>query len=197
MKFRRAPDGPAERDQPSPFAHLPAYPQHDGDASSAVPSHGGTPTPGHGSEVMRYEIKQHKLLEKGPSSIFDDFGNLRFTVPGHGGICDSSGYELFTFSLRPFRRQADILRNGYTIASVHTVGLGLGGKFRIDSLAGPITVHGEFFVHNYRLTGPGGDIVATVWQQQGFHVEIPPRQDDVLLLASILAIEDIRDRRRA
>jgi hypothetical protein len=51
----------------------------------------------------------------------------------------------------------------------------------------------------YELTGPGGGRVALVTQQhcfrERFDVEIAPGQDDVLLLAVILAIEDIRDRK--
>jgi uncharacterized protein YxjI len=147
---------------------------------------------------MRYEITQNKLLEKGRFSIFDDSGTLRFTVPGNWSICDPSGYELVAASGHPFRRQVDILRNGWAIASVHAIGLGPKGEFRIDGPAGQFAAIGEFFSRSYTLTTPDGDTVATVAQQSFFRerldVEIAPGQDDVLLLAIILAIEDIRDR---
>jgi uncharacterized protein YxjI len=198
MKSSQAPGGPGEQEQPSPFAGLTAYPEHEEGASSSVPGYGDVPPPGYGPAVMRYEITQNKLLEKGRFSIFDDSGTLRFTVPGNWSICDPSGGELAAADRHPFRRQVDILRNGWAVASVHAIGLGPKGEFRIDGPAGQFAAIGEFFSHNYTLTGPGGDTVATVAQQSRFperlDVEIAPGQDDVLLLAVILAIEDIRDR---
>jgi uncharacterized protein YxjI len=148
---------------------------------------------------MRYEITPAKLPGKGLFEIFDDAGTLRFTVPRNRSICDSAGDELATVDPHPLARQVDILRKGRIAASVHVVGLGPGGKFRIDSPAGQFTAKGKFFTHNYTLTGPGGGTVATVTQQGGgfggtLDVEIAPGQDDVLLLAVILTIEDLRDR---
>jgi hypothetical protein len=192
---RGAPEG---QEQASPFAGLPTYPQHEEQTSSSVPGYGDVPPPGYDSAGMRYEITQNKLLEKGLFSIFDDSGNLRFTVPGNWSICDPSGYELSTADRHPFRRQVDILRNGWIAASVVVVGFGPAVEFRINGPAGQFTAKGEFFSHNYTLAGPGGDTVATVAQEsrfrERFDVEIAPGQDDVLLLAVILAIEDIRDR---
>jgi uncharacterized protein YxjI len=119
-------------------------------------------------------------------------------VPGNWSICDPSGYELAAANPHPFRRQVDILRNGWAVASVQAIGLGPKGEFRIDGPAGQFAAIGEFFSRNYTLTSPGGGTVATVAQQSRFRekldVEIAPGQDDVLLLAVILAIEDIRDR---
>ena len=190
MKSSQTPGGPEEQEQPSPFADLPAYPQHEEQAASFVP--------GYDSTVTRYEITSHKLLEKGRFSIFDDSGTLRYTVPGNRSICDPSGYELATTDPHPFGRQVDILRNGWVVASVHEVDLGSGRKFRIDGPAGQFTAEGGFFSHNYTLTGPGGGTAATVTRQSGlrekFDVEIAREQDDVLLLAVIIAIEEIRDR---
>jgi len=197
MNSGRTPGGPEEQEQDSPFAGLPVYPQHEEQASSSVPGYGDMQPPSYGSEVMRYEITHNTLLEKGLFEIFDDSGTLRFTVPGNRSICDPSGYELATVNQHPFRRQVDICRNGWAVASVHVVGLGPGWEFRIDGPAGQFVAKGEFFSHNYTLVGPGGGTVATVTQQsrfrERFDVEIAPGQDDVLLLAVILAIEDIRD----
>jgi len=198
MNSSQTPGGPGGQEQPSPFAGLPAYPEHEEQASSSVPGYGDVPPPSYGSEVMRYEITHNRLLEKGLFSIFDDSGTLRFTVSGNWSICDPSGYELATADRHPFRRQVDILRNGWVAASVHVVGFGPAVEFGIDGPVGQFTAKGEFFSHNYTLTGPGGSNVATVTQQsrfrERFEVEIAPGQDDVLLLAVILAIEDIRDR---
>ena len=197
MNSSQTPGGPEEQEQSSPFADLPAYPEHDEHASSSVPGYDDVPPPGYGSAVMRYEITQNNFLENGRFSIFDDSGSLRFTVPGNRSICDPSGYELTAAYRHPFGRQEDILRNGSVVASVHVVGLGPGGKFRIDSPAGQLTADGEYSSSSFTLTGPGGGTIATIAQQSVFrerlHVEIAPGQDDVLLLAVILAIEDIRD----
>jgi uncharacterized protein YxjI len=156
------------------------------------------PPSGYGPAV-RYEITQNKLLEKGLFSIVDDSGTLRFTIPGNWSICDSSGEELAAINWHAFRRQADILRNGQVVASVHVAGLSAGENYSIDSPAGQFAASGDFSGHRYTLTGPGGGTVATVTRQLGFResfdAEIAPGQDDVLLLAVVLAIEDIRDRR--
>jgi uncharacterized protein YxjI len=193
MKSSQTPGGSEEQEHSSPFADLPAYPQHEEGAPSSVPGIGDVRPPGYGSAVMRYEITGHMRLEEGLFSIFDDSGTLRFTVPRNRSIYDPSGYELATARRHPLGRQIDILRNGWVVASVHAVGL--GGKFRIDGPAGQFTAQGEIIPRNYTLTGPGGDTVATVTQQSGFRerldVEIAPGQDDVLLLAVILAIEEI------
>jgi hypothetical protein len=156
MESSQAPGGPEEQEQSSPFAGLPVYPQHEEGASLSVPAYGDMPPPGYGSAVMRYEITQNNLLEKGRLSIFDDSGTLRFTVVGNRSVCDPSGYELATADRHLFGRQVDIFRNGGVAASVHVVGLGPGGKFRIDSPAGQFTAQGEFFSRSYTLTGPGG-----------------------------------------
>ena len=151
MKSSQAPGGPEEPEQPSPFAGLPAYPEHE----EGAPAYSDMPPPSYGSAVMRYEITQKNLLQKGQLSIFDDSGTLQFTAPGNRSICDPSGYELATTDPHPFGRQVDILRNGWVVASVHEVDLGSGRKFRIDGPAGQFTAEGGFFSHNYTLTGPG------------------------------------------
>ena len=123
MNSSQTPGGPEEQEQPSPFADLPAYPQHEEQASSSVPGYGGMAPPSYGSAVMRYEITQNKLLEKGLFSIFDDSGTLRFTVPRNRSICDPSGYELATAEQHPFRRQVDILArdSGFVFQQVHNI----------------------------------------------------------------------------
>jgi hypothetical protein len=193
MKSSQAPGGPEEPEQPSPFAGLPAYPEHE----EGAPAYSDMPPPSYGSAVMRYEITQKNLLQKGQLSIFDDSGTLRLTVAGNRSICDPSGNELAVADRHFFGRQVDILRDGGVAASVHVVGLGPGGKFRIDSPAGQFAAKGDFFSRSYTLTGPGGGTVATVTQQSVFRekldVEIAPGQDNVLLLAVIVAIEDISD----
>jgi hypothetical protein len=193
VQSSQAPEGPGEQEQPSPFAGLPVYPQHEEHASSAAPGSGDLPPPSYGAAVMRYEIVRNEIL--------DDSGNLRFTLRGNGRhICDFSGYELAVLDPHPFSHQVDILRNGWVAASVHVAGLGAGGKFRVGTPAGQFAAEGPLLSHNCRLTGPGGDTVAQVTRQPGFRerlaLEIDPGQDDVLLLAAILAIEDIRGRMR-
>jgi hypothetical protein len=195
MKPSQTPGESGEQEQPSPFADLPAYPQHAEHTASGGPGHGDMPHPEY-APVMRYEITTDQVLEKTLCSIFDDSGTLRFTVARNRSICDPSGYELAAADRHPFRQQVDITRHGYTVASVRATRFGIGEHYTIDSPAGQFAANGHFLTHNYTLTGPGGSALATVTQQglrESIDVEIEPGQDDVLLLAAILAIEDIAD----
>lgn len=150
---------------------------------------------------MRYLITHNGLFEKGQFSIANDSGTLAFQVPSRHSICDPSGAELLTINRHAFGRQTDILEGGQLVASVHVAGLGVGENYNVDGPAGQLAAAGDFFGRNYTLTVPSGSTVATVSQQPGFRerfdVEIAPRQDDVLLLAVILAIEDLRYHKRS
>jgi hypothetical protein len=141
MKSSQTPGDPGEQEQPSPFAHLPAYPEHAEHTASGVPGHGDMPHPEY-APVARYEITHNK--------IFDDSGNLRFTVRRNRSICDPSGYELAAVDEHPFRLQVDVTRNGYVVASVHAAHLGIGEHYTIDSPAGQFTASGHFFSHGLR-----------------------------------------------
>jgi uncharacterized protein YxjI len=146
---------------------------------------------------MRYQITHNKLMERGLFSITDDSGALRFQVPGNHSLCDSSGAELLAINRHALNRQADILEGGRLVSSVHVAGLGAGQNYNIDGSAGKLAVAGDFLGRNYTLTVPSGAVIATVSQQQAFreqfYVETASGQDDVLLLAVILAVEDLRD----
>jgi uncharacterized protein YxjI len=148
---------------------------------------------------MRYQITQNKLLEKGLFSITDDSGALRFQVSGNLSLSDPDGSELLAIKRHFLGRQADILDGGQITASVHVAGLGAGENYNVDGPAGQLSAAGDFFGRNYTLTVPSGTTIATVAQQHGwrerFDVETAPGQDDVLLLAVILAIENLRDQK--
>ena len=193
MKSSQTPGGPEE--QPGVFADLPAYPEHAESTTPAAPGHGDVPYSKY-APAARYEFTQNRLLGKGNRAIVDDSGNLRFTVPRNGGLCDPSGYELAAFDRHPFRNQVDIIRHGAVAASVRAR-LGIGKHCNIDSPTGKFAASGHFLGDRYTLTGPGGDEVASVTQQQGFCVEIAPGQDNILVLAIILAIENVHDHKRA
>jgi uncharacterized protein YxjI len=150
---------------------------------------------------MHYQITQNKLFEKGLFSITDDAGALRFQVAGNLSLSDPDGSELLAIKRHFLGRQADILEGGQLTASVHVAGLSASGNYNVDGPAGRLSAAGDFLGRNYTLTVPSGSVIATVSQQRGFRerfdVETAPGQDDVLLLAVILAIESLRDQKGA
>jgi uncharacterized protein YxjI len=149
---------------------------------------------------MRYQIVQDKLFGKGMFSITDDSGAVRFEVSGRRSLCDPQGAELLAIRRHPLGRQVDIVGSGQLVASVHVKGLGMAEDYNVDGPSGQLSAAGDFGGRNYTLTVPSGSVIAMVSAQPGFrerfNAETAAGQDDVLLLAVILAIEELRDSKR-
>lgn len=148
---------------------------------------------------MQYSITQNRWREKGRFSITDDSGTLRLQVSG-GAVCklrSPQGEELAAIKRHSLRRRSDVLRGGQIVATVLPAGFGIQEHYDISGAACEFIAVGDFFGHSYAVTAPGGSPVATVSQLRGFRenfdVETVGGEDDVLLLAIILAVEDLRD----
>lgn len=160
---------------------------------------------------MRYVIREKFFRLGEDSQITDESGAPVYEVDGkilslHNTLTvrDMRGEVVATV-----KRQLLALTPTYTIerpgvepAQVrkHFINL-LGDRFTID-IPGPhdLELDGNLFEHEYRVTRDGA-VVATVSKRwialtDTYGVETAPGQDDVLILASVLALDLAEDRER-
>jgi uncharacterized protein YxjI len=137
-------------------------------------------------------------------TITDETGAPQFEVQGKSAfssrlsITDSSGALAASISGRALSSRYEIQAGGLTTV-VQPRGL-FGQRYEITSPAGQLEARGNFSQRTYTVTR-GGAVAATITQQRSFRekfaVEIADGEDPALLLAVVLTIEVIRDRRRA
>jgi uncharacterized protein YxjI len=160
---------------------------------------------------MRYVIREKFFRLGEDSQITDESGNPVYEVDGkvwslHDTLKmrDMRGQEVATV-----KRQLIALTPTYTIerpgqdatqVRKHFINL-FGDRFTID-IPGPndLELVGDLFDHEYQVKR-GGDVVATVSKRwltltDTYGVETAPGEDDVLLLASALALDLAEDRER-
>jgi uncharacterized protein YxjI len=160
---------------------------------------------------MRYLIRE-KLIRLGEdSTITNEAGQPVLEVDGkvfslHDRLVvrDMSGNEVAGVHRRliALRPTYEITRGGQEVAEVrkHLISPFVD-RFTID-IPGPndLEVTGSIFEHEYTVT-QGGQVVATVSKRwfsltDTYGVDIAPGQDDVLILASVLALDLAEDRER-
>lgn len=138
-------------------------------------------------------------------TITDDIGAPQFEVQGRFGFTpkmsfrDNLGVEVAAISPRTFSSKFEIQTpGGVGITTVRPRGF-FSTRYEIDSPAGQLEARGNFSGRNYAVTRAGAT-VATVSQQRTFRerfaIEVADGEDTVLMLAVVLVIETIRDRRR-
>ncbi len=160
---------------------------------------------------MRYVIREKFFRLGEDSQITDESGRPIYEVDGkvlslHNTlkVRDMSGNEVATV-----KRQLIALTPTYTIdrpgqdetmVRKHFINI-LGDHFTID-IPGPndLEMDGNLFDHEYRIT-QGGATVATVSKHwialtDTYGIETAPGQDDVLILAAVLALDLAEDRER-
>lgn len=119
---------------------------------------------------------------------------------------DVSGNELLRMKaeLLTLRRTMDIERGGQVVATVRKALLNvLGQRFTVDVAGGgELEAQGDILNHEFQVTAQG-EVVATISKQWFaaefmYGIAIAPGQDDVLLLAIAIAIDEMseNDRRR-
>ncbi len=158
---------------------------------------------------MRYVIREKFFRLGEDSQITDESGRPVYEVDGkvlslHNTLVmrDMSGQEVATVKrhLVELTPTYDIERpgQGETEVRKHLINL-LGDHFTID-VPGPddLEIDGDIFEHEYRVMR-GGATVATVSKHwialtDTYGVDIAPGQDDVTILASILALDLAEDR---
>ena len=136
-------------------------------------------------------------------TITDEGGVPQFAVQGRFtfglqmSMRDPVGTEVATVRRAAFSRRYEIVAGGHP-ATLRSVGL-FGRRFEIDSAAGHLTAAGSFTGRQYAIAR-GATTVAAVTQRRGlrerFAAEVADEEDPVLMLALIVTIETIRDRRR-
>lgn len=158
---------------------------------------------------MRYVIREKFFHIGEDSQITTDAGVPVFTVNGkilslHNrlSILDTSGTEVAQVQRKilAWGPTYEVSRAGQEIAEVrkHLISPFVD-RFTID-VPGPddLEMTGSLFEHNFTIKR-GGQVVATVSKQwmsltDTYGVEIAPGQDDVLILASVLALDLAEDR---
>ncbi len=172
--------------------------RHDGPAAGA---------PGGGGE-HRYQMRE-KL-----ASIGDDFwiengaGQRAFKVDGKAlrvrdtlKIRDMQGNEVAEIQekLVTVRDTMDIARNGKTIATVKkALVTPLRGRFSVNVAGGPdMDVDGNILGHEFKITQGGREIaeVSQKWfrVRDSYGIDIQPGQDDALILAIAVVIDQMTD----
>ncbi len=160
---------------------------------------------------MRYVIRE-KIFRLGEDSvIMNEAGQPVLTVDGkvlslHNRLIvrDMAGNELLQVHRRliALRPTYEITRGGQELAEVrkHLISPFVD-RFTVD-IPGPDDLHitGSLFEHEYTFS-QGGMVVATVSKRwfslsETYGVDIAPGQDDVLILASVLALDLAADRER-
>lgn len=160
---------------------------------------------------MRYVIREKFFHLGEDSQITDESGRPIFQVDGkilslHNTLVmrDMSGAEVATINRRLISLTPTYVIDrpgmGETVVRKHFINL-LGDHFTID-IPGPhdLEMDGNLFEHNYRIQRDGA-VVATVSKRwialtDTYGVETAPGEDDVTILASVLALDLAEDRER-
>ncbi|HTW10114.1 MAG TPA: hypothetical protein VME46_21610 [Acidimicrobiales bacterium] len=136
--------------------------------------------------------------------ITDPMGNPLLEVRGNFGLVkhikfhDQTGRVLAELKKHLVGDKYEVILDGRAVAEVKHHGL-FGQHYEIATPQGKLEARGDFLGWQYSL-GRGGAIVAQVSRQpsfrEAFFVETAPGENDVFLLACILAIDNIHDERR-
>ena len=160
---------------------------------------------------MRYLIREKFFHLGEDSTILNEAGQPVLNVDGkvlslHNRLIirDRGGNEVASVQRRllALRATYEIKRAGQEVATVRKNLISpFVDRFTVD-IPGPDDLHitGSLFEHEYTFTR-GNQVVATVSKRwftlrDTYGVEIAPGQDDVLILASVLALDLAEDRER-
>lgn len=157
---------------------------------------------------MRYVIKEKFFHIGEDSQITDASGTVAFQVDGkifslHNQLTirDPAGNEVATVhrKLLALTPTYEISRAGQQDTEIRKqMFTFFGDRYTVD-VPGPddLEVKGSLFEHEYTMTR-GGQVVATVSKQwmsltATYGIETAPGQDDVLILATVLALDLAED----
>lgn len=152
---------------------------------------------------MRYVMESHwSLLPH--FSITDETGNPVLEARGHFGVhhevtfVDGSGREVAKLKKHLMTNRYNVEVGGSHVAEIKHEGL-FGEHFQIHAPEGVIDVRGHFAMWDYSMDSAGAHI-AQVSRHPSLHekfvVEIAPGQNDVFILACVMAIDDIHQERK-
>jgi uncharacterized protein YxjI len=136
--------------------------------------------------------------------ITDQTGTPIFEVHGNFGLHKEitfrtpSGQEVAKLKKHVLTNKYEVIVGGQHVAEVHHTGV-FGQHFEIGTSQGNIDARGDFFGWNYTLSSSAG-VIGTVTREVAFReqfmVDIADGQNDVFILATVLAIDNIHDERR-
>jgi uncharacterized protein YxjI len=158
-----------------------------------------------GSDNVKY-----RMVEK-MFSIGDDFwienegGDRAFKVNGKAlraretlVIEDPSGNELYTIQEKKLsiRDKMDVERNGQTVATVKKAVVGIRDRYSINLAAGgEMSAKGNITDHEFEIEKDGNKVAeaSKKWfrVRDSYGVEIEPNQDDALILALVVCIDQM------
>jgi uncharacterized protein YxjI len=156
-------------------------------------------------EVVNMYVIRERLFRMGEDSdITDEAGQPVFRVDGKVLslsnrliLLDPAGREVGQVhrKLVALRPSYEITIDGKDVAEVRKhLFSGFGERFTIDVRgAGDMEIDGDIFGHEFTI-GRNGQVVATISKRwltvtASYAVEIAPGEDDVLILASVLALD--------
>jgi uncharacterized protein YxjI len=157
-----------------------------------------------GGDATRYQMRE-KLIAIGDDYwIEDESGRRAYKVNGKAMrvrntfvLEDAAGNEVAKIQERKLRVRdtVEIERAGGN-ATVHKALVGIRDRFKIDVDGGPgLSAQGNLVDHEYEIEGDSG-LVATVSKRwfrirDSYGVEIQPEQDEALILAITVCIDDL------
>jgi uncharacterized protein YxjI len=152
---------------------------------------------------VRYVISSRWALTE-RFTITDQAGTPAFEVHGNFGLVkrlsfqDVPGRELARLEKHFMTDRYEVTVGGEHAAEVRHTGI-FGEHYQIGSAQGTIDAQGNFGGWDYTLSRDG-TVFATVARElalrEKFTVDIAPGENDVFVLAIVLAIDNIHDDRR-
>lgn len=156
--------------------------------------------------MPRYKMRQHLLSIGEDFTIDDESGRAVYRVDGKVMriretfvMENMQGKEVATIREKKIalRDSMTILRGGETIATVKKAWFTpFGDKFEVGVKGGDdLVAKGDFLDHDYEIRR-GGDTIARVNKRwfalsDTYGVEVDPGQDDALVLAIVVAIDEM------
>lgn len=154
--------------------------------------------------TVRYTMSSKWALNE-RFSITDQAGTPAFEVHGNFGLAkqlsfrDQSGQEVALLKKHLMTNRYQVTVGGQHAAEVRHTGI-FGEHYEIETSQGRVDAKGNFSGWHYTLSR-GGAVIATVARElafkEKFTVDVAAGEDDVFILATVLAIDNIHDERRA
>jgi uncharacterized protein YxjI len=159
--------------------------------------------------MATYQMREKAFSIGDDSWIEDENGTRVFKVNGKAMriretfvLEDASGREVAKIQERKLhvRDTMAIERGGEKIATVHKRLVGFRDHLKVElEGGGELKVHGNLVGHEYEIEGKHGTVarVSKKWfrVRDAYGVEIAPGNDDALLLAITVAVEDMTHER--
>ena len=156
--------------------------------------------------MSRYQMREKMFSIGDDYWIEDDSGNRRYKVDGKAMrmrktfvIENASGQEVATVREKKLslRDAMKIERGGATVATIRKAMISpLRDKYKIElESGGELIVKGKIGDHNYKFERDGDKIaeVSKKWfkVRDTYGIEINPEEDDVLILAAAVCLEEM------